>query len=123
MFLRVLLLIAATSVCFGCAAVLESPSIERRYAVEGTRGEIGVTGSQGPTEPSSGGLTYIRWGRTVCPDTDGTELVYKGRAAGSHYTQTGGGSNYQCMTENPQNFDFGPGTSQASYQRVGRLSM
>ena len=115
MFLRVLLLILATSVCFGCAAVLESSSIERRHAVEGIRGEIGVIGSQGPPGPSSGGLTYIRWGRTVCPDTNDTELVYKGRAAGSHYTQTGGGSNYQCMTENPQNFDFGPGTSQASY--------
>ena len=85
MFLRVLLLISATSVCFGCAAAC------------------------------SGGLTYIRWGRTTCPETIGTELVYKGRAAGSHYTQTGGGSNYQCMTESPQNFDFGPGTSQASF--------
>ena len=40
MFLRVLLLITATSVCTECAAVLESSSIEKRQtddnAVEGT---------------------------------------------------------------------------------------
>ena len=46
----------------------------------------------------------------ACPDTEGTELVYAGRAAGSHYTHSGGGSNYQCVTEEPENFDFGPGT-------------
>ena len=154
MFIRVLLLIAVTSVCFGCAAVPKSPSIEKRQtddsAVEGTappyieilrgrdgrdgrdgepgprglpgrdgknglRGETGATGPQGPPGPSSGGLTYIRWGRTVCPDTNDTELVYKGRVAGSYWSHSGGGSNYQCMTESPQNFDFGRGTADASY--------
>ena len=77
----------------------------------GEKGEKGDMGEQGPPGPSSGGVSYVRWGRTVCPDTNGTELVYKGRAAGSHWSHAGGGSNYQCMTENPQNFNFGPGTS------------
>ena len=45
----------------------------------------------------------------TCPDTEGTELVYKGRVAGSYYNTDGGGSNYQCVTEEPENFDFGPG--------------
>ena len=81
----------------------------------GPKGEKGDMGEQGPRGPSNGGVTYVRWGRTNCPDTEGTELVYKGRAAGSHFTQTGGGSNYQCVTENPENFDFGSGTVEASY--------
>ena len=78
------------------------------------KGEKGATGPQGPPGPRSGGVTYVRWGRTTCPDTTGTELVYTGRAAGSHYTQSGGGGNYQCVVEDPENFDYGAGTVAAS---------
>ena len=46
---------------------------------------------------TSGGATYIRWGRTVCPNETGTELVYNGIAAGSLYRDDGGGANYICM--------------------------
>ena len=81
----------------------------------GVTGEKGDTGSQGPPGPRSGGVTYIRWGRTTCPNTSGTELVYKGWAAGSHYTHNGGGSNYQCVTEDPQSLAYGPGTADHSY--------
>ena len=81
----------------------------------GARGERGTTGAQGPPGPSTGGVTYIRWGRTTCPNTSGTELVYKGWAAGSLWSHSGGGSNYQCITEEPQNFAFGPSTSDSSY--------
>ena len=82
--------------------------------VNGKTGEQGVCGSPGPPGPRGGGATYVRWGRTTCPDVPGTELVYKGRVAGSHYTHSGGGSNYQCITMEPANFDFGPGTVDAS---------
>ena len=51
----------------------------------GPQGMKGDTGSQGPPGPRSGGVTYVRWGRTTCPDTEGTEAVYTGRAAGTHY--------------------------------------
>ena len=44
---------------------------------------------------------YTRWGRTTCPDTPGTELVYAGRAGGSYYTHKGGGANYLCLPESP----------------------
>ncbi|CAI8045261.1 Short-chain collagen C4 (Fragment) [Geodia barretti] len=81
----------------------------------GATAEKGDTGPQGPPGPSSGGVTYIRWGRTTCPNTPGTELVYKGWAAGSYFSHTGGGSNYQCVTEEPQNLAFGPGTAEHSY--------
>lgn len=80
----------------------------------GEEGEQGPPGPVGPQGPSGGGVTYVRWGRTTCPDISGTELVYKGRAAGSHYTHSGGGSNYQCITLQPENFDYGPGTVDAS---------
>ena len=85
-----------------------------RDGVNGEKGETGATGPQGPPGPSSGGVTYVRWGRTTCPNVTGTELVYTGRAAGSYYSHSGGGSNYQCIVEDPENFDFGAGTAEAS---------
>ena len=80
----------------------------------GPRGLPGLNGDQGPPGPKSGGLTYVRWGRSTCPNITGTELVYKGRAAGSYYGHKGGGGNYQCITEEPENFDFSAGTVEAS---------
>ncbi len=47
-------------------------------------------------------MIYIRWGRTTCPDTNGTELLYSGRAAGSFFNQQGGGSNYICLPDEPE---------------------
>ena len=67
-----------------------------------------MKGDVGPAGPSSGGVTYVRWGRTTCPNT--AELV-SGRAAGSHWSINGGGSNYQCITNEPQTLFFGPGTA------------
>ena len=37
--------------------------------------------------PKSGGVVYIRWGRTTCPST-GAELLYEGIAGGSHWILT-----------------------------------
>lgn len=50
----------------------------------------------------AGGANYIRWGRTTCPDTDGTELLYRGVAAGAFFAQLGGGSNYLCLPDEPE---------------------
>ena len=33
----------------------------------------------------------------MCPNITGTEFVYDGLAAGSHFTKRGGGANYICM--------------------------
>ena len=81
----------------------------------GPRGLPGLKGDQGPPGPKSGGVTYVRWGRSTCPNITGTELVYKGRAAGSQHDHSGGGANYQCITEEPKNFDFGPGCADHSF--------
>ena len=52
-------------------------------------------------------------GRTTCPNTTGTEQVYRGRAAGSLWSSSGGGANYQCITED---FDSDPiNTTEAAY--------
>ncbi|KAL5017862.1 hypothetical protein ScPMuIL_003584 [Solemya velum] len=45
---------------------------------------------------SGGGAIYTRWGRTHCND-NGTELVYAGITASTHYTHSGG-TDYLCMT-------------------------
>ena len=68
---------------------------------QGIKGEQGDVGRQGPPGPSGGGALYTRWGRTICPGTSGTQRVYKGLAAGTFFSQTGGGANYLCITEEP----------------------
>ena len=42
---------------------------------------------------------YIRWGHDQCPST--AQLVYSGRAGGSLYRHSGGGSNPQCLPLDP----------------------
>ncbi|CAI8027475.1 Short-chain collagen C4 (Fragment), partial [Geodia barretti] len=68
---------------------------------KGDRGDTGLTGHQGqlgaPGPLAMGGAVYVRWGRTVCPSGQGTELVYSGRAGGSHRGNSGGGANHLCM--------------------------
>ena len=68
----------------------------------GEKGEKGDTGPKGSMGPKSGGVVYIRWGRTTCPNNTGAELLYEGLAGGSHYTHSGGGANYLCLPKVPQ---------------------
>ena len=75
----------------------------------GPTGEIGHPGPQGAPGNTSGGVSYVRWGRTICPNTTGTELVYTGRAAGTYYSMKGGTNDYLCLPEEPQYMDFTPG--------------
>ena len=74
---------------------------------QGEKGEQGSLGPQGPQGvqglpgPLSGGAVYTRWGRTICPSTGGTQLVYKGLVAGTDYRKSGGGAKYLCITQTP----------------------
>ena len=68
------------------------------------------THTLGPPGPTTGGVVYTRWGRTICPNTSGTQLLYAGRAAGSSYTEKGGGANYLCLPEQPQYSTYTAGT-------------
>ena len=69
----------------------------------GLTGPKGDQGLQGPPGISPGGAIYTRWGRTTCPQTPGTELVYEGLAGGSdQYSVHGGGANYLCLPNDPE---------------------
>ena len=78
----------------------------------GPPGPPGKTGKDGLPGPSVGGAIYTRWGRTTCPDTAGTQLVYEGLAGGTDFNQYGGGANYLCLPNDPEYLKNGlPGTS------------
>ena len=85
--------------------------------IKGDVGERGEKGDQGPTgqkgEPT-GGVVYVRWGHDSCPST-GAQLVYSGRAGGSHYRQKGGGTNPQCLPLDPNYLTYQPGEQANSY--------
>ncbi|KAL5011979.1 hypothetical protein ScPMuIL_010530 [Solemya velum] len=51
------------------------------------------------------GAVYTRWGRTSCPE-NGTELVYNGFTANSHFMHGGGASNFLCLPMEPVWADF-----------------
>ena len=55
-------------------------------------------------------MVYTRWGKTTCSNTSGAELLYAGRAAGSWYSQSGGGANYLCLPEQPENSTYTAGS-------------
>ena len=57
---------------------------------------------------SHGGVSFIRWGRTTCPSTNGTQLVYAGTTAGSNRHE-GGTSTYLCLHPQAQYLPFTPG--------------
>ncbi|XP_052276471.1 uncharacterized protein LOC127875451 isoform X1 [Dreissena polymorpha] len=50
---------------------------------------------------SKTGATFIRWGRPSCPHSNNS-LVYNGIAAGTHYSISGGGAEYQCLPADPE---------------------
>ena len=50
----------------------------------GMRGSLGEPGLQGPP---GGGAIYTRWGWTTCLTDQGTQLLYAGRAGGTHRGQ------------------------------------
>ena len=88
------------------------PGLPGRDGLTGPKGDQGFkgdTGAQGPPGPRSGGVTYIRWGRTTCQDTEGTELIYVGRAAGTQYRKTGGTSDYLCLPHEPEYLNYQSG--------------
>ena len=78
------------------------PDRDGEQGIQGEPGRDGERGPIGPPGPTSGGVIYTRWGRTTCPTTQGTQLVYAGRTGGTHYRHEGGGANYLCMPDDPQ---------------------
>ena len=56
---------------------------------------------------SSGGVDYTRWGKTTCPSTTGTRLLYTRYGGGSWYAHRGGGDNFFCPPKQPQYLRLG----------------
>ena len=83
--------------------------------VKGDPGLQGPQGEQGVQGPPSGGVTYTRWGRTNCSTDQGTELVYSGRAGGTHYRHSGGGANFICLPDDPDHLQYRSGVQGWSY--------
>ena len=75
----------------------------------GIPGRPGARGERGPAGPTGeGGVVYVRWGRTSCPNVQGTELVYSGRAAGSSDISTGSAA-HLCMPGDPDYMEYASG--------------
>ena len=61
---------------------------------------------------TSGGSIYVRWGRSTCPEVDGTYRIYDGLAGKTYFTYRGGGGNYLCMPKDPDYAGaFAPGVN------------
>ena len=78
---------------------------------DGSNGKKGDRGETGPSGPRNGGVVFTRWGRTTCPTTNNTEILYKGKAAGSDHWQYGGGANYICLPDEPEFLSYTLGIS------------
>ena len=83
--------------------------------LQGLKGQRGEQGVAGPPGPRNGGVVYIRWGKSSCPNVTGAELVYAGRAGGSHQRSAGGGANYLCMPNDPDYLAYQSGVQAYSY--------
>ena len=95
-----------------------APGDPGQYGLPGAPGVAGTTGQQGPVGPPgprSGGMVYTRWGKSSCPTTTGTELVYAGRIGGTQFGHSGGGANQLCMPLDPQYSSYKPGVQGSSY--------
>ena len=86
----------------GLTGATGAPGPRGLAGLTGLTGATGANGPAGPPGPKSGGVTYVRWGKSSCPNVTDTELLYAGRAAGTSHGKNGGGSNYLCMPDTPE---------------------
>ena len=73
----------------------------------GDMGDLGAKGMKG-MDITSAGVVFTVWGQTDCPSTSGTSLLYQGRAATARRSDTGTGTNYLCLPDDPM---FDPSAS------------
>ena len=94
------------------------PGLPGTPGLPGLQGEQGLQGlpaengsAQGSQTGGGGGVVYARWGRTSCPSGQGTELVYSGKAGGSHHHKHGGGAKLLCLPSDPEYSRWGQGVT------------
>lgn len=69
---------------------------------------LALVGPPGPIQHSGGGVSFTRWGKTTCPSTGGTQLLYAGAMAGSAW-HSSGSSEYLCLHQQPEFLRTTPG--------------
>ena len=57
-------------------------------------------------------MSFTRWGKTICPNTNATETLYHGTMAGSAWDQAGT-AEYQCLHQQPEFIRTTPGIQNA----------
>ena len=74
-----------------------------RDGAKGSTGENGEAGDRGDPgmDITSAGVVYTAWGLTDCPATTGTTTLSRGLMSASRSTDTGSGTNYLCLPDNP----------------------
>ena len=70
----------------------------------GPSGERGLKGERGPPGPTTGGVTYTRWGSDSCANVTGSEMLYSRRVTGTLYATNKEelGANYLCLPDDPE---------------------
>ncbi|CAG2244681.1 unnamed protein product [Mytilus edulis] len=53
------------------------------------------------SKPADKGVTYVHWGKKSCPK--GADIVYTGQVGGNDVSNKGGGVNYLCLPDDPEN--------------------
>ena len=77
-------------------------------------GLTGQKGDPGSPAPVVGGVSYTRWGGSIC--RPGANLVYAGRTGVTFSGHRGGASNYICMPNDPEyTLAFQPGIQARSH--------
>ena len=94
------------------------PGRDGEKGQQGEQGPAGPQGDQGPPGPRSAGVTYIRWGKSSCPTTPGTQLVYAGRAGGTTYAAQGGGAEKLCLPLDPDYINAPRSTSATHFSTL-----
>ena len=92
--------------------------VDGKPGPQGEQGPPGPQGDQGPPGPRTAGVTYIRWGKSSCPDAPGTQLVYAGRAGGSRYNTQGGGAEKLCLPLDPDYINAPRSASATLYSTI-----
>ena len=57
-------------------------------------------------------MSYTRWGRTTCPTTEGTQLVYEGAVVGNKFDEPG--AEFLCLHKEPEFLQTTPGVQGGS---------
>ena len=83
---------------------------DKAYGTYWQQGSEGRERSEWIERTSKSHSWWCGVGKTTCPSTSGTQRLYAGRAAGSYWTENGGGANHLCLPKQLQYSTYTAGT-------------